>query len=174
MASEQPDPATLRALADRLANLCRDCGFDRPTCLADRRERLCAECSAAVALRACADAQERPAATAAVDHAYDCGCYWSSGNLVACSEHSPEQARISARLKSEAPAAPAAPFEIDQNAPSLELTVYPTAAPALSDDTLRAMAREHTGAISLAVQWSDDGGVEDELRAFARAVLAAR
>lgn len=36
-----------------------------------------------------------------VDHLYGCGCYLFSGNLIACPEHSPEQVRISARVRAD-------------------------------------------------------------------------
>jgi hypothetical protein len=159
MASEQPDPATLRALADRLANLCRDCGFDRPTCLADRRERLCAECSAAVALRACADAQERPATRVA--------------SMVGLSEN--------IIVLPEAPAAPAAPKEPEEPEFTPEQLAElnadfaawkarrDTPRPALSAAALRAMAREH-----MAQHVFDNPAHRASLLAFARAVLAAR
>jgi hypothetical protein len=64
-----------------------------------------------------------------------------------------------AQTRPEAPAAPAAPFEIDPNAPSLELTVYPTAFPALSDASLRAMATPYVARL---VQRTHESGCQQE------------
>ena len=220
------DPATLRALEKQLGRIWAAIPLDRQVQLLANDDGLD---SLIAALRACADAQERPA----VDRAYDCGCYWASGNLVACPEHSPEQARISARLKAEAPAAPAAlPQTCREPAPdcsgrncdkpkghsgehwtfggsgltwpaapaapaiAVNLWAGPQSLPedatdvriaalerkvatreehirqlieervTVSDDTLRALAREYDEAYYV---WT-----EDVLLAFARAVLALR
>jgi hypothetical protein len=138
------DPATLRALADRL----------------DAFMPSVAECfllkytqpitDAAAALRACADAQERPATRVA--------------SMVGLSEN--------IIVLPEAPAAPAAPdaigdFDALPYEPKRE--VVRAAAPALSDDTLRAMAREYEEGYD-----SDREDMADMLVAFALDVLAKR